>query len=77
MEYNGWKNELKEDRGALQSYRKKDYSTFFFNFTGDRFIGIHLEWQGQLYFFINVYSAGDIRSRRKLWDDLCDVKNKF
>lgn len=50
MEYNGWKNELKEDRGALQSYRKKDYSTFFFKFTGDRFIGIHLEWQGQLNF---------------------------
>lgn len=30
-----------------------------------------------VYFFINVYSACDIRSKRKLWNDLPAVKTKF
>lgn len=43
----------------------------------DGFVGIHLEWQGHLYFFINIYSACDIRSKRKLWNDLRAVRTKF
>lgn len=40
-------------------------------------MGIQLEWHGQLYFLVNIYSTCDLRSKRKLWEELREIKDRF
>lgn len=38
---------------------------------------IFSEWNGHIYFIINIYSSCNIYDKRKLWGDLINLKSKF
>lgn len=45
-----------------------------FNFVGEGFGGIKVEWQGMLYYIVNLYFSCNIQRKRKLWEDLNKYK---
>ncbi|XP_058768344.1 uncharacterized protein LOC131642077 [Vicia villosa] len=47
------------------------------SFEGDGFVGIQALWRGTCIYFVNIYSACTIHSKRKLWSDLVNLKSSF
>lgn len=62
--------------GGILYLWNKSYSKLIFSFSGDGFVGVCLEW-GPLAtrcFVVNIYSKCDLVAKRRLWDNLVEVK---
>jgi exonuclease III len=44
------------------------------SFTGDGFLGITVEWEGEVIHFINIYSPCSLAGKKKLWAELTVLK---
>ncbi|MCI07963.1 endonuclease/exonuclease/phosphatase family protein, partial [Trifolium medium] len=65
--------------GGILSIWCKSSSSLIFNFSGEGFVGVCLEWgvQKQIYFVVNVYSKCDLAGKRRLWNTLLMSKQGF
>jgi len=62
--------------GGILSLWNNTISKLIFSFSGDGFVGVCLEW-GVLAtrcFVVNIYSKCDLVAKRRLWDNLVEVK---
>ncbi|XP_058784306.1 uncharacterized protein LOC131659082 [Vicia villosa] len=55
---------------------RKDFLNLRFSFRGEGFLGLCVEKEGSLIYFVNVYAACELNSRRSLWKSLIDFKLK-
>jgi exonuclease III len=65
--------------GGVLSIWRKSSASLIFNFSGEGFVGVCLEWgiQKQVCFVVNVYSKCDIAGKRRLWETLLMSKGGF
>ncbi|WJX91755.1 hypothetical protein P8452_73482 [Trifolium repens] len=65
--------------GGILSIWGKPSSSLIFNFSGEGFVGVCLEWGAhkKVCFIVNVYSKCDIADKRRLWDMLLMSKRGF
>jgi hypothetical protein len=58
--------------GGILSIWCKSLSSLIFNFSGEGFVGVCLEWgvHKKICFIVNVYSKCDIAGKRRLWETL-------
>lgn len=66
----------KGNSGGILSLWNKSSSKLIFSFSGEGFVGVCLEW-GPLAtrcFLVNIYSKCDLVSKRRLWDNLVELK---
>jgi exonuclease III len=71
----GW--EAKESQGlsgGLLTIWNKELFVVRTSFFGIGFLGICVEWKDDLLYIINIYSPCTISGKRKLWQDLLDLK---
>jgi exonuclease III len=65
--------------GGILSIWRKSSSSLIFNFKGEGFVGVCLEWgvHKTVCFVVNVYSKCDINGKRRLWETLLMSKRGF
>lgn len=56
---------------------KKENLTVICSFKGVGFLGIKVFWKDNIYYIVNVYSSCDFLKKKRLWDDLLDLKKSF
>ncbi|XP_058758401.1 uncharacterized protein LOC131631645 [Vicia villosa] len=61
--------------GGILTMWKKDLFNLNFSFRGEGFLGLCMEKEGKLIYFVNVYASCDISTRKRCWDRLCEFKN--
>ncbi|XP_058775967.1 uncharacterized protein LOC131650266 [Vicia villosa] len=60
--------------GGILTMWKKDLFNLIFSFRGDGFLGLCVEKDDKLIYFVNVYASCDIMLRKRSWDRLCEFK---
>jgi hypothetical protein len=65
--------------GGILSIWCKSSSSLIFNFSGEGFVGVCLEWgvHNKICFVVNIYSKCDIAGKRRLWETLLMSKRGF
>ncbi|XP_058761354.1 uncharacterized protein LOC131634746 [Vicia villosa] len=63
--------------GGLSIIWKKGLINPLFSFRTEGSVGIGAEFQGQICFFVNVYSSCHIAGKRLLWSELVELKQKL
>ncbi|XP_058753643.1 uncharacterized protein LOC131626818 [Vicia villosa] len=53
---------------------KKDFFSLIYSFRGEGFLGLCVEKDGKLIYYVNVYASCDKVVRRKTWKNLCEFK---
>ncbi|XP_058726281.1 uncharacterized protein LOC131597610 [Vicia villosa] len=61
--------------GGILTMWKKDFFNLNFSFRGEGYLGLCVEKEGKLIYFVNVYASCDLTSRKRTWDRLCEFKN--
>ncbi|XP_058733128.1 uncharacterized protein LOC131604722 [Vicia villosa] len=54
---------------------KKDFFSLNYSFRGDGYLGLCVEKEGKLIYFVNVYASCDKVTRRRTWKNICEFKN--
>src|SRR4051812_49232037 len=62
--------------GGILTMWKKDFFNLVFSFRVEGFIGLCVEKEGKLIYFVNVYASCDLNIRKRSWERICEVKNK-
>ncbi|XP_058764170.1 uncharacterized protein LOC131637587 [Vicia villosa] len=47
------------------------------SFKGEGFLGIKVEWKGDIYYILNVYSSCVLAKKKVMWDNILLLKNSF
>ncbi|XP_058732688.1 uncharacterized protein LOC131604250 [Vicia villosa] len=63
--------------GGMIIIWKKGIINPIFSFNTEGSVGIGAEFQGQLCFFVNIYSSCHIADKRLLWSELVELKQKL
>ncbi|XP_058741846.1 uncharacterized protein LOC131614250 [Vicia villosa] len=63
--------------GGLITLWKEDAVNVLHSFSGDGFLGIKAQWQGNFYYVCNIYSSCDLQRKISLWRVLLDLKNRY
>src|SRR3954469_10167986 len=61
--------------GGILTMWKKDFFILNYSFRGEGFLGLCVEKEGKLIYFVNVYASCDFNTRKRTWDKLCEFKN--
>ncbi|XP_058775210.1 uncharacterized protein LOC131649465 [Vicia villosa] len=61
--------------GGILTMWKKYLFNLVFCFRGEGFLGLCVEKEGKLIYFVNVYASCDITTRIRSWERLCEFKN--
>ncbi|XP_058768181.1 uncharacterized protein LOC131641903 [Vicia villosa] len=61
--------------GGILTMWKKDFFSLIYSFRGEGFLGLCVEKDGKLTYYVNVYASCDKITRRRTWKNLCDFKN--
>ncbi|CAK8532224.1 unnamed protein product [Lathyrus sativus] len=56
---------------------KEQFVQTSFSFSGKMYHGTKVEWNSDIFHLVNIYSTCDILSKRKLWKESIEFKNKF
>ncbi|PNY01680.1 cysteine-rich receptor-like protein kinase, partial [Trifolium pratense] len=60
--------------GGLLTIWNANLFKLLHSFIGDGFVGLCVEWEGMMLNIVNVYSPCSLAGKRKLWEDLLDIK---
>lgn len=63
--------------GGIPSVWRSGIFNVQFTFSGKHFVGVCIEYQGNICYCVNVYSACDMVVKRRLWDELRGLKCEF
>ncbi|XP_058732888.1 uncharacterized protein LOC131604468 [Vicia villosa] len=61
--------------GGIVTMWKKDLFSLIFSFRGEGFLGLCVESEGKLCYFVNVYASCDFSIRKRSWKKLINFKN--
>ncbi|XP_058763485.1 uncharacterized protein LOC131636918 [Vicia villosa] len=61
--------------GGILTMWKKEFFSLNFSFRGEGFLGLCMEKEGKLIYFVNVYASCDKVTRRRTWKKICEFKN--
>ncbi|XP_058752696.1 uncharacterized protein LOC131625878 [Vicia villosa] len=61
--------------GGILTVWKKDFFGLNYSFICEGFLGLCVEKEGKLVYFVNVYTSCDKPTRRRTWKKLCEFKN--
>ncbi|XP_058782487.1 uncharacterized protein LOC131656963 [Vicia villosa] len=61
--------------GGILTMWKKDLFKLLFSFHGEGFLGLCMEKEGNLIYFVNVYASCNLNVRKRSWDKLREFKN--
>src|SRR4051812_23689770 len=61
--------------GGILTMWKNDFFTLIFCFRGEGFLGLCVEKEGKLIYFVNVYASCDNASRMRTWKKISEFKN--
>ncbi|XP_058760697.1 uncharacterized protein LOC131634030 [Vicia villosa] len=61
--------------GGILTMWKKDFFTLNFSFRGEGFLGLCMEKEGKLIYFVNFYASCDLVTRKRTWDRIREFKN--
>ncbi|XP_058756586.1 uncharacterized protein LOC131629805 [Vicia villosa] len=54
---------------------KKDFFSLIYSFRGEGFLGLCVEKDGKMIYYVNVYASCDKVIRRRTWKNLCEFKH--
>ncbi|XP_058742105.1 uncharacterized protein LOC131614552 [Vicia villosa] len=61
--------------GGILTMWKKELFSLNYSFRDEGFLGLCVEKEGKLIYFVNVYAFYDKDTRRRTWKNICEFKN--
>lgn len=63
--------------GGLFHMSKKYIFSLNFSFKGEGFVCLCVDWDGNWYFIVNVYSSCMLEGKGRLWREMIDFKHRY